>query len=93
MERPGTILNAQREATCVHTMPHRWHLPSEPLQSCLPLPAVLRSSADKPQPGPHLLLQEVVPSWPPHEGNMGPKADTLNLGVPKPSFSELLRVK
>lgn len=89
MERPGTILNAQSEATyattvwpCVHTMPHRWHLPPEPLQSSLSLPAVLGTSADKLQPGPHLLLQEVVPSWPLQESSMGPKADALNPGVP-----------
>lgn len=62
MERHGTILNAQSEATCatavwpcVHTMPHHWHLPPEPLQSCLSLPAMLRTSADNwtspPSPG------------------------------------------
>lgn len=81
MEKLGTILDALSNATCVmtvwpcvHTLPQRWHLPPEPLQSCLSISAVLRTSAEKLQPGPHLLLQEVVPSWPPHKSSMGLKA-------------------
>lgn len=70
VEKLGTILDTLSEARCATTVamcPYPASvlaLPPELLQSFLSLLAVL---TDKHSLDFHLLLQEVVPSWPPHE--------------------------
>lgn len=72
VEKPGTILDTLSEARCATTVamcPHPASMlafPPELLQSFPSLPAVLRTT-DIHSLDFHLLLQEVVPSWPPHE--------------------------